>query len=358
MNSEQYYQGIDYRKVFKEIMKRKKIYFIVIPIVFVLSCIYTLSIPRSYTTDTELVPEVETKASSSGTLGSLASTFGIDLSAAESSDAISPQLYPDLMFDNGFVSQLFPIKVESQDGKIKTDYYTYLAKYQKNPWWDKTIDKIKKAIGPSKVNAPISKEGNPYILSKKDYDIVKNIQESITIKVDKKTGAITIDATAQDPMVCKILADSTRVHLQNFITKYRTSKSIKEYKYYKKLTENAKAAYEKQRRKYGESADANTDVALESFRLEQEDLENEMQLLYNTYTTLNAQLQAATAKVQQSTPVFMLIKGAAVPVKPSAPKRMLFVLAMVLLAFMLTSIYVLRDIILPPSELSEKKEDD
>ena len=102
---------------------------------------------------------------------------------------------------------------------------------------------------------------------------------------------------------------------------------------------------EKARRLYGGYADANSDVILESFRSKQEDLENDMQLKYNTYSTLNTQLQAAKAKIQEKTPAFTLIQGAAVPIQASEPKRMLFVLGTMIFAFILISIYVLKDII-------------
>lgn len=70
-----------------------------------------------------------------------------------------------------------------------------------------------------------------------------------------------------------------------------------------------------------------------------------MQLKYNAYSTLSNQLQIAKAKLQERTPVFTLIKGAVVPTKPDSPKRMKFVLIMTFMAFLATSIYVLRDII-------------
>ena len=69
-----------------------------------------------------------------------------------------------------------------------------------------------------------------------------------------------------------------------------------------------------------------------------------MQLKYNTYSTLNTQLQAAKAKIQEKTPAFTLIQGAAVPIKASEPKRMLFVLGMTILTFILISLYILREI--------------
>ncbi|MDY5849539.1 MAG: chain-length determining protein, partial [Prevotella sp.] len=96
------------------------------------------------------------------------------------------------------------------------------------------------------------------------------------------------------------------------------------------------------RRLYGNYADANTDVTLESFRAKQEDLENDMQLKFNTYSTLMTQYQAAKAKVQERTPAFTVVKGAAVPVKPTGPKRMLFVIAMLFLSFITTSLFITK----------------
>ena len=68
-----------------------------------------------------------------------------------------------------------------------------------------------------------------------------------------------------------------------------------------------------------------------------------MQLKFNTYSTLMTQYQAAKAKVQERTPAFTVVKGAAVPVKPTGPKRMLFVLGMVILAFFGTIAYLLKE---------------
>ena len=71
-----------------------------------------------------------------------------------------------------------------------------------------------------------------------------------------------------------------------------------------------------------------------------EDMENDLQLRFNAYSTVNAQMQAAKAKVQERTPAFTTIKGASVPVKPSEPKRMIFVAVCLILTFFITSTYV------------------
>ena len=183
---------------------------------------------------------------------------------------------------------------------------------------------------------------NPYQLTQQQNIIAEKIRKNIIINVNSKNGVITISTTAQSPLVCKILADSVRDQLQKHITAYRTNKARTDWLYYKKLTEEAKQAYEKARQLYGSYTDANSDVVLQSYRLKQEDLENDMQLKFNAYSALNNQQQSAKARVQERTPAFTIIKGAAVPLKPTGPKRMIFVLSMLVLISIITTLIILR----------------
>ncbi|MBR5730201.1 MAG: chain-length determining protein [Prevotella sp.] len=332
---------IDLRQVFSKIWQRKMLFVKVLPIVFILSCLYIICIPRTFTTNTKMAPELDNPMSG-GTLGDIASSLGFNIGDMQTSDAITPLLYPDLMEDNKFVTDLFNIKVESLDGEIKTTYYDYLKKHQKSPWWNKVIYPIKNLFK-SKEKEFVQTGGkiNPYKLSRKDDEIAGAVRNNISLSIDKKNAVISINTKAQDALICKTLADSMRLKLQAFITEYRTNKVRNDLNYYRKLMEEAKASYEKARRLYGSYSDANTDVVLESYRAKQNDLENDMQLKYNNYTAMVTQYQAAKAKVQERTPAFTMIKGAAVPVKPSGPKRMIFVLIMLFLSFIATCSYIL-----------------
>ncbi len=336
---------IDLRVVMKKIWEKKKLFYWTLPIAFVLSCIYILSIPRYYTSDVKLAPELGSSMGG-GTLGDIASSLGFDISSAQTNDAISPLLYPDLMEDNKFVTNLFDIKVNNQDGDINTTYYDYLKNYQKQPWWAYPIGWLKSLLPKEEVGKGGNGEQNPYKLSKEVNTIVEKIRGDISISIDKKTGVISINVTSQDPLICKTVADSLTTRLQDFITDYRTSKARVDVEYYKKLTSEAKAEYEKARQRYGSYADANMDIVLESYRAKRDDLENDMQLKFNAYSTMNAQLQTAMAKVQERTPAFTVIKGAAVPIKPAGPKRMIFVTAMLFIVAIGTSLYSIRDLII------------
>lgn len=332
---------IDFGIILKKIISNRKLYYKILPVTFVLACAYVLCIPRHYTSSLILAPEMGGASKSLGDLGSIASNFGFNLNDLQSSDAISPLLYPDLMDDNRFVAGLFSTKIESLDGKIKCSYYEYILKYQKVEWWNKAIVAIKDLF--KKKENPV-KRGNfdPYILSKTQDDIAGIIRDNIKISFDKKTAVISISVKAQDPLICKTLADSVKGRLQLFITDYRTNKARIDEEYYRRLALEAKRDYEKARQIYGSYSDENMDVMLESFKSKQADLENEMQLKYNTYSMLVAQYQSAKAKVQERTPAFTVVKGASVPIKPSGPKRMLIVVGILFLVFISVTIYVLR----------------
>lgn len=332
---------INLREIIQKILKNKKKFIKPLAIVFVLSVVYIYSQPRYYSTNTKLAPEMDNNMSG-GALGSLASSFGFDLADNITSDAISPLLYPDLMDDNGFVASLFPIKVETKEGDVKATYYDYLKKHQKKPWWSGFTSWVTGLFKSDDEQGNSKKRIDPYKLSKKDNDIVMSIQGNISFSVDKKTGVITINVKDQDPLICKTMADSVTVLLQKYITKYRTNKARIDVAHYTLLTDSAYKDYIKSMAAYSRFADANQNVILQSYISKRNDLENDIQLKLATYTTLSTQLQAAKAKVQERTPAFTILKGAALPVKPAGPKRMIFIFTMLMLTFFIRAFILVR----------------
>ncbi|MCR4959795.1 MAG: chain-length determining protein [Prevotella sp.] len=325
---------INLKDIVQTLWAKKKSFVLPLSIVFVISCIYIFSQPRHYATDARLAPEMESTLGAGGTLGSIASSFGIDLGEMQTSDAITPLLYPDLMDDNAFVCKLFNIMVQTQDGKLKTTYYDYLTKHQKSPWWSGITSFFSDLLkSKDEEGAPSdSTQFNPYVLTRQQNDVVSAIQGNIGISMDKKTGVISIDVKDQDPLICKTLADSVITFLQEFIIDYRTNKARTDVIYYTSLVDSLRQEYEKAYLEHARFADANQHTVLEVNRNKLGALENEMQLKYTSYSMMTAQLQAAQGKVQERTPAFTVLKGAAVPLKPAGPKRVRFIIFMLILA--------------------------
>ncbi len=307
-------------------------------IVFVISCIYIFSLPRFYNTDAKLAPEMGS-GMDGGTLGSIASAFGFNFGDMQSSDAINPLLYPDLLEDNAFATKLFDIQIKTKNGDVQSSYYDYLSRFQKKPWWSGATEWIKKLFGNSKKDE-VPQHIDPYALNKKQNGIAFIMRKNIGMSVDKKTGVISINVKDQDPLVCRTVCDSIIKHLQEFIIDYRTNKARVDLNYYTALADSAKAEYLEAQRRFAHYSDANMGVLLQKYQTQQNNLENDIQLKYQTYTALVTQQQSAKVKVQERTPVFTILKGASIPIRPAGPKRMIFVFTMMVLTAAVTAAYI------------------
>lgn len=338
--------GVDYSQVFKKIWARKKLYAKTMGIVLLLSCLWIFPQPREYQSEVSLAPEMGNSLGGDA-ISSLASTFGFDVGGLQSSDAIYPTLYPEILKSSSFIVSLFDVKVTTGDGKVSTTYYDYLLNhYKRNPYM-MPINGLIAWVGSlfASPAATPSATVDPFKLTKKQFDIVRQIGSSVTCDVDKKTDVITITVTDQDAYVSACIADTVRQRLQNYITDYRTKKARHDMEYYEKLTNQALKEYNQSVGSYSSYQDSHMNTVREGVRSNAKKLERSAEIKYNTYSVLNNQLQAAKAKVQERTPAFTIIQPAIVPLKPVGPKRIQFVLICLFLTFAGTSVYVLRDIV-------------
>ena len=206
----------------------------------IISIVYAFTIPRIYTSSVTLAPESSSGNNLTSGISSLASMVGVNLEMGGGYDAIYPEIYPDLMSSKDFQVSMFSTKVKSLNGEINTNYYDYLDTKQKVSWMLYPFNLMKSCasslLKSGNDSVPTKKgEINPKRLTKKQYDIANDIGSNIKCTVDKKTKVITISATAQDPYISTILADSAKEKLQYYITQYRTNKARNDVKYMEKL---------------------------------------------------------------------------------------------------------------------------
>lgn len=345
-NNNQKSNVIDFCEVAKKVWSKRKLFYKVWAITFILACIYIFPQPRYYDASEVLAPEI-VDVSASGGLGSLASSFGINLGMGLSQDAIYPVLYPDLIQSKQFLVSLFNIRVKTLDGKVDCDLHTYMLRHQKDAFYNYPKTWLKKKIKEWKNrNKSAVKNGNdinPFILSERDMMLTEVLEGRIRCQVNKKTDVVTISVRSQDPLVSATLADSVCERLQSAITNYRTSKARTDVEYYTKITEEAKADYNRSVVKYSNYCDKHQGAVLQVYASERDKLENEMSMSYATYQAMQTQLQAAKAKLQERTPAFTILQCSTVPVKPAGPKRMFFVIAMLFLSTICTTLYVGRN---------------
>jgi len=337
-------QKTNAQKILAAMKKRKKLYYKTLPAAFIVGCLVTMGLPDYYRAEVMLAPETASSGSM-GALASIANSFGVNIGgSSKSGDAITPSLYPELMSSVAFKTSLFDIKVQKDgDDRVMT-YYDYLDNEQKSPWWTEAQKAFFGLFKSKKADEPEKKEKvDPFRLTGAQRSIMNAIGGSIDCTIEKRSDVITIKVTDQDPLVAATIADSVRVRLQGALTDYRTQKARHDLAYVESLHKDAKVKYERICDIYADFMDSNQNVVLESARLKQNKLENEMQLLYNNYNALCAQLLAAKAKVQEDTPAFTILQNATVPPVKAGPKRSRIVMIFILLVFLCTTTWILYE---------------
>lgn len=333
-------------QLLQDIKKHKKLYYKVLGVTFIVSAILLIGTPNYYKCTVKLAPELSGSKSTSS-LASIASSFGLNIGSTNmGSEALFPTLYPDLMNSVAFRASLFSIKVQREDDDTPMTYYDYLNNEQKKSLLEYAVlplkwtkDYILSLIISDEDN---SEKIDPFKLTKEQFDIVELMEKKVVCDVDNKTLVITIDVTDQDPLIAATMADSVQLHLQEFITDYRTRKARIDLAYNQKLFKEAQERYEKARVKSAAYSDANRHVIFAEKQSEQTKLENEMQLQYRAYSQVAAQLQLAEAKVQEDTPAFTTLQPATVPIKKAGPKRIAIILVFIVLAFFVTTVFLIH----------------
>jgi len=331
-------QEIDLFELAQKVWAGRKLIFKTCCIALLLGLVVAFSIPKEYTTTVTLAPEVSVK-SGAGNLGALASMAGINIASGSGEEALSPDLYPDIVRSTPFLLDLFPVKVTTMEGVKPFTLYEYMDNHQRAPWWGMVTSAPFKALGwvvslfKDKPKLLADVKPDAFRLTQDQAGIAKSISDRVVTSVDKKSGMILLSVTMQDPLVSAALTDTVMNNLQTYITEYRTNKAKRDLAYTEKLYKEAQQDYYSAQQKYSNFADSNLDIVLTGYRTRLERLQNEATLAYSLYNQISQQLQLAKAKVQEVTPVYTVVQPASVPLQPESPKKPIILIGFIFLAF-------------------------
>ena len=357
---EQYYQNpqspdiqedeIDVMELVRKLLKDWKMLLKWGVIAGIIGVIIGFGIPKEYTASAVMAPEMATR-SGSASLSSLASLAGVNLGNMASTDAMYPELYPQIVSSRPFMIELLsmPVSVNARDGSpVDTDLYDYMVNYTKSGWVSVIVKAPFKALrwflglfhGKQE-----EQEGHadldPYHLTLEQANVLKALSESIMVTVDKKTYMISLNVVSQNPKVAADIAQTVIDHLEEYVVDYRTEKSRHDLEYYETLYEEARRDYFAAQQKYARYVDANQGVVRQSVLIERERLQNEASLAYQLYNQTAQQVQLAKAKVQQETPVATVIQPPTIPLKKTKPSKAKMLVVFGLLGVCLAALWIL-----------------
>lgn len=329
---------IDLMDILRKIIGIRKAIYKAAGIGLIIGIIIAISIPKQYTVEVTLSPEMGT--SKEGGLSGLAASFlGSGVAMGDGTDALNAFLSADIVSSTPFLLELSTINVPvSRDENMTLN--TYLDE-ESSPWWSYVIGLPSMAIGGVKLLF-LNEEGESMSsdkasqgtieLSKKESAKIETLKRMIAASVDKKTSMTFVTVTFQNPRLAAVVADSVVKKLQEYITDYRTFKAKEDCVYLEKLFKERQQEYYAAQKKYADYMDSHDNIILQSVRTEQERLQNDMSLAYQVYSQVASQLQVARAKVQEEKPVFAVVEPAVVPLTPSGISKKTYVLAFIFLS--------------------------
>lgn len=310
----------------------------------VFGIIIGFSTPKTFTSRTIVAPELATRSTLSSGLNSLANLAGVNMNSMAITDAMHPDLYPVVMKSADFNIGLFdtPVSFTHADTLVTTDLYDYIANYTKTPWYlyvlgfpRLCIESVKGIFSKDDAEEEFdNSEGHEHMdslrLTRQQENVVKALSKSIQASVERKTYAISVSVKLQDRMVAAQVANAVIDNLREFVVNYRTEKAKENVDYYEKLREQTHDEYMNAQRAYARYVDAHQGNSTRSSQVQLQFLQNEAQLRYQIYNSTSQNLLAARAKVQQESPVLVVIQSAMAPINGQPSKVKLTLLWMII----------------------------
>lgn len=330
----------------------KKLFVCTFSIAFgILGIIVALTSDRKYTASEVVVPEQEQDMKSS-LMNSLSSFMDISTAVGSEEGAYNVTIFPEMASSKPFLASLLKVKVipspkkksnrSGNDTKQKPvtlyDYYTDPSKMSLS---ERVIGSVAKMIHLTKVDSlENSKAINFTRFTKKQEGLIKLLDKSTDIVINKKTGITTISFTIDDPYIAQQMADTISVRLQQMVTDYKTIKAKEKLAYYTKMSKEARIHLLQLQKRYAAAADENFFVQLQSVKGNIDRLEQDAILAENAYSTIEKQRISAEMELQDKKPVFVVLEPAVYPNKANS-SRAIVVIMYGMLGFILSAIWAM-----------------
>lgn len=322
-------EGLDIVALVKSLWDGRKTIIICTVVFIALGLAAALTMKRTYTVSTVMVPQLGSSRNSS--LSSLASLAGFDLGMNNSSASdLSPLVYPQIVNSVPFRRELMNTPLHYEKADTAVSMYTYFKEYTK-PTVMSVV--LKYTIGlPGVILGAMRKEKpevdmpalgaddgtpRPVFVSKDEEKILKYISQNVNLAVDKKEGYLTLSVTGSEPLQTAELAMKTQQLLQNEITRFRTEKAQNQLNYVQARYNEIKAEAESYQTALATVTDRSQNMTTSRARIERERLQSKYSVASSIYSEMAKQLEQAKMQVKRDTPVLTIIQPVTVPRQPS-----------------------------------------
>ncbi len=322
--------GIDIMAMLRSLWDGRKTILICIGIFIVLGLVAALGMKRTYTVTSVMVPQM---GDSKSGLGGLAALTGFDMGGGGMNNGeLSPLIYPQIVNSVPFRLEMIhtPLHYQKCDTLISMFDYAQ-AKYEKPSVFSYIM---KYTIGlpgvimgslsgkPKEIVIPAGGgEGaggpKPIVVSRDEQRMLTDMDNIITLAVDKKEGYVTLTVNGSEPVQTAELALKAQQLLQDEVTRFRTEKSQADLEYIQARYDEAKEEAERYQVALAGSRDRLQNVVTTTANVGRERLQSKYNVANTVYMEMAKQLEQAKMKVKKDTPVFSIIEPVTMPNRPS-----------------------------------------
>jgi uncharacterized protein involved in exopolysaccharide biosynthesis len=324
---------IDFKALFRVLWKEK---WWMVGIVFlfgIFGVFYAFNAREEFISSGKILPEVSGKGGGGlSQFSGLAAMAGVDLGAigASGTDAMRPDLYPNVISSTPFYLNLLKAKVRTKENKELTFEQYYHSVIEEG---QKAEDKMLKKY-------PVKEEGI-IVINQLNELRLENLRDRVTSSIDKKSGVIFITAKMPDPVVAADVTQFAMKYLMDYITNYRTEKYKMDVDFLGEQLSGAKGKYYSNQQKRASYADQYQMGAmrLQSADVQRERLESDYRMSSTVYNEILKKYEEAKFMVHKETPVFKVLEPPVVPVLKSEPRRAIILFGFVFLGSVVAVVF-------------------
>jgi hypothetical protein len=313
-------EEIDLIALAKKVWNGRKTIFIALGIAAVLGLFMALGATKKFSVSTVMVPQVATGGAKSG-LSGLAALAGINMDMTQNPE-LSPVIYPKIVSSIPFKLEMMNVPIKFEDVDFPVSLIDYVNVYKKKTVIG-TITKytiglpgiIMKAFkGKTKIPvAPSDGSNQPIYLTKEQYELVKAMNEIMSLSVDIKEGYLTLTVNLSDPVAAAQFAQKAQELLQKEIIKFKIEKAQAELNFIQGRYDLAKAEMEKAQVDLAVNEDRSRFFTSELSSVGKERIQTRYNIAYAVYQQLATQLEQAKIQVAKDTPAFTIVEPVTVP---------------------------------------------
>lgn len=269
-------------------------------------------------------------------IAGLAGLAGIRLPGTGADATISADLYPEVAGTVDFYSHVgqAPLPFSTLSKSISSyEYYRY---HYETDWRRKmarytiglprallsTLSADRRAASMSP--AP-SSDATFLVLSRQELDALGFLRDRLQVKIDRRTGIVTVSARMPDPAAAAALASLATQELTKSVIHFEVRRATEMLAFVEAQQRSAGQRYDRALQALARFEDRNRNLVSAVALVERTRLQDERNLAFELLQQLTTELEQARLKVSQETPAMTVLERPVLPIEKASPRRSLFV---------------------------------